>query len=151
MVDGNVFCRRTIRLFLYPAALGPDYFDVSCVIHAGPGTDITNVLHEIACRDWFNNVPLFFIPYHDISYGILITPGNEALWTLFHSGIKYSTTLLEHNIEVDSPSFHLPLKEVPRYLAFDCDHSMEDYELRSDMDVWFVSRRGVVVGRRVVQ
>jgi hypothetical protein len=50
-----------------------------------------------------------------------------------------------------NPTFLLSLKDVVKYLAYDCGRSMEIYESREVLNAWFTAHLGMVADRKAVR
>jgi hypothetical protein len=134
----------------FPNAMTSTDFDVLCAIHAGPNSDIDQVLHELRWNDWFNDVPISHILYWNIPYGIMVCPISPSHWTFDYGSAPYLQMMAGHSIEVGMPRVLLPLMEVPKYLATDYQRSMEVYESEHNFGSWLIEHSGVLMERKRV-
>jgi hypothetical protein len=151
LVHGKPFYRSTLRRFLCPGALGPGDFQALCAIHAGPDSNLDDVLHELIWYDWFKDLPISQILSQGVPYVIVITPGNLLPWTLSGDGHKYRDKLRKRGVAVGPvPGFRLPLDEAPIHLALDMGRSMALYESETDLGMWFRAHTRPILDRRIL-
>jgi hypothetical protein len=87
---------------------------------SGPHSQLGQVVHEF--------VPLSELFPSDDSDGLLIVPEGLSPWFQYSEGMDYKAQLDRRTILVGRPPARFSLRQVPKYLAYDCARTMTLYE-----------------------